>query len=158
MRKGILKSQALLFLILIISLNGYSVSIIMPAEHVSPSNSEYLRASVFVKLSAKEFGVITGRKLNLPQRIYFKVIQRRLKRELRNNPDLLITDYYDPAKEKFKFDVLWFVIASMIGPLGIIAAYTSPLRKGGPTKINKLRSAWLGFGLFLIWFGALFLF
>lgn len=158
MRKGILKSQALLFLILIISLNGYSVSIIKPAEPVSPSNSEYLRASVFVKLSAKEFGVITGRKLNLPQKIYFKVIQRRLKRELRNNPDLLITDYYDPAKEKFKFDALWFVIAAFIGPFGVLLAYTSKNRKGGPTTKSKITSAWLGFILFVLWFGNLFLF
>lgn len=161
MRRTILTSPVLLIFILVLNIKGFSFSIgksIIPENHISPAGIKYLRASVFVKLSAKEFGVITGKKLNLPQRIYFKVIQRRLKRELRNNPDLLITDYYDPAKEKFKFDALWFVITSILGPLGILAAYTSPLRKGGPTKKNKIRSAWLGFGFFIIWFGLLFLF
>ncbi len=144
-----------------LSANGFSLSIVRPVvigNSISPASIDYLRASVFVKLSAKEFGSITGRKLNLPQRMYFKVIQRKLKRELKNNPDLLITDYYDPQKAKFKFDALWFVIAAFIGPLGVLLAYTSPLRKGGPAKKDVITSAWLGFALFVVWFGSAFLF
>ncbi len=161
MRKSILRSPVLLMLILLLSYNGFSFSIvkkIIPGNHISPVNIDYLRASVFVKLSAKEFETITGKKLNFPQRIYFKIIQRRLRHELKKAPDLLITDYYDPKKEKFKFDALWFVIASFIGPLGILVAYTSKQRKGGPTKKNKITSAWLGFALFILWFGFAFIF
>lgn len=149
------------FTFLLATYNGFSFSIAKPIiseNHIFPASIDYLRASVFVKLSAKEFEKITGKKLNLPQRIYFKIVQRKLKHELRKNPDLLITKYYEPQKAKIKFDALWFVIAAFIGPLGVLAAYTSKLRKGGPTRKNKITSAWLGFALFILWFGFLFLF
>ena len=158
MIKGMLIDAALLIITWMLAINGFSFSIVRPVKVASPANPESLQASVFVKLSAKEFGTITGEKLNLSQRIYFKIIQRRLKSELKENPDLLITKYYDPAKAKFKFDALWFVVAAFIGPLGILLAYTSHSRKGGPTKKNRITSAWLGFVLFVIWFGSAFLF
>ncbi|HEV8082543.1 MAG TPA: hypothetical protein VGP55_05045 [Chitinophagaceae bacterium] len=161
MRRTILTSPVLLIFILVLNIKGFSFSIgksIIPENHISPACIEYQRASVFVKLSAKEFEAISGKKLNFLQRIYFKIIQRKLKHELKKAPDLLITNYYDPQKEKFKFDPLWFVIAAFIGPLGLLVAYTSKVRKGGPTKKNRITSAWLGFALFILWFGFLFLF
>ena len=161
MRKIILALPVLLIFILPLSNNCFSFAIVKPAiagSHISRGKIDYLRAAVFVKLSAKELGAITGKKLNLLQRIYFKIVQGRLKHELKNNPDLLITRYYDPVKEKFKFDALWFVIGSFIGPLGVLVAYTSKVRKGGATKKNRITSAWLGFILFILWFGFLFLF
>lgn len=159
MRKIILKAPLLFVLFLMISQGSFSIARPIVAEnYISSVNSDYLRASVFVSLSAKELGELTGKKLNLPQRVYFKVIQRRLRHELKENPDLLITRYYDPKKAKFKFDALWFVIAGFIGPLGLLLAYTSKQRKGGPTKKNKITSAWLGFIFFVLWFGFSFIF
>ncbi len=161
MIKIILRSSFLFVLFVLTSHNGFSISIVPQAtseNSISSGGNDYLRAAVFVKLSAKEFGTLTGKKLNLPQRIYFKIVQRRLKHELKENPDLLITQYYDPKKVKFKFDALWFVIASFIGPLGLLLAYTSKQRKGGPTRKNKITSAWLGFIFFVFWFGFAFLF
>ncbi len=161
MRKIILRYSLLFGLFLIISPNGFSISIVPQGtseNYISSGGNDYLRAAVFVKLSAKEFGTLTGKKLNFPQTIYFKIIQRRLKHELKENPDLLITNYYDPKKAKFKFDALWFVIAAFIGPLGLVLAYTSKQRKGGPNRKNKITSAWLGFIFFVFWFGFAFLF
>ena len=161
MRKFILKFPVLLIFALMLSANAFSFSIV---KHVSdrnnifPANIEYLHASVFVKLSAKEFAVITGKKLDLPQKIYFKIVQRRLKHELKKNPDLLITKYYDTQKAKFKFNALWFVIAGFIGPLGVLLAYTYKPRKGGPARKDVITSAWLGFAGFVLWFGFLFFF
>lgn len=161
MRKFMLRSSLLFVLFLIISPNGFPVSIVPQAtseNYISPGGNDYLRAAVFVKLSAKQFGTLTGKKLNLPQRIYFKIVQRKLSHELKENPDLLITRYYDPKKAKFKFDALWFVIAGFIGPLGLLLAYTTKQRKGGPTRKNKITSAWIGFIIFVLWFGFSFLF
>ncbi|MEO6638265.1 MAG: hypothetical protein ABIN25_08305 [Ginsengibacter sp.] len=159
MRKAILKISLLFTLFLTISHNGFSIAGPVNVEnHFSSMNNDYLRASVFIKLSAKEFSAITGKKLNFPQKIYFKLIQHRLKHELRENPDLLITHYYDPKKAKFKLDALWFVIGAFIGPLGVLVAYTSKIRKGGPTKRNKITSVWLGLILFVLWFGFSFIF
>ena len=161
MRKLILKLPVLLIFASILSVNAFSFSIVKhvsPENNISPANIEYLHASVFVKLSAREFETITGKKLNLAQKIYLKFIQRKLKRDLKKNADLLITDYYDPQKAKFKFDFLWFIIAGFIGPLGVLLAYTYKPRKGGPARKNVITSAWLGFAGFVLWFGFLFFF
>ncbi len=136
--------------------NSNAASFILP-KSTTPENqinnkSDYLRASVFVKLSTKEFTDLTGTKLNLFQKIYFKSIQRKLTRELKKNPDFLITQYYDQKKGKFKLDPLWFVIGVILGPIGILFSYTNKQPK------DKRKSALIGFIVFLIWFGFLFVF
>lgn len=162
MRKKILRAVVLIiFCFGTVTNSGFSLSVIRPVStgnKISEQNNDYLRAAVFVKLSPKEFETITGKKLNLPQRIYFRIIQRKLKHELKKNSEFLITEYFDPKTTKFKFDLLWFVIAAFIGPLGLLLAYISPQRKGGPAKKDKVTSAWLGLALFILWFGFSFLF
>lgn len=142
--------------------NGFSFSIMRPSEADNKTeikNPDYLKASVFVNMSAREFAEATGKKFNFFQKIYFKVIQRQIKRDLKKNPDLLISDYFDPKKDKFKFDLLWFVIASIIGPIGVLLAYTHKQQKKDLTKRkDKITSAWLGFAFWILWFGWLFIF
>jgi len=163
MRKKIVSSSIIIILSLFLSYqNVFSFSIVKVSSSGSPAemkNPDYYRAAVFVNLSAREFAAVTGKKLNFFQKVYFKVIQRELKRELKKNPDLLINDYFD-QQVKFKFDPLWFVIASFIGPLGVLFAYTSPhyQKKTTTTRKDKITSAWLGLILFALWFGWLFIF
>lgn len=97
-------------------------------------NLEYLKVSVFVNVSAKEFAAATGNNLIIFQKIYFKVIQRQIKRDLKKDPYLLINNYFDQKKRKFKFDLLWFIIAAFIGPLGALFAYTSHQKKDKKTS------------------------
>ena len=163
MSKKILSSSVIIILSIILSCqNGFSFSIVRaPATEnkTEIKNPDYLKASVFVNLSAREFAAVTGKKLNFLQKIYFKVIQRQIKRDLKKNPDLLIHDYFDQKKAKFKFDLLWFVIAAFIGPLGVLFAYTSyHQKKDKTTRKDKITSAWLGFLFFVLWFGFLFVF
>jgi hypothetical protein len=137
------------------------VKISADAHNPAMKDPDYLKASVFVNLSAREFAAATGYRLNFFQKIYFKVIQRQIKRDLKKNPDLLINDYFDQGKVKFKFNLLWFIIATFIGPLGVLFAYTSPhlpQKKDATTRKDKITSAWLGFLFFVIWFGILFVF
>lgn len=149
--------------VLLYSQNGFSVSVVrIPANDNNPETKvpAYMKASVFVTMSAREFAAATGKKLNFFEKIYFKVIQRKVKRDLQKNPGLMISDYFDPKKEKFKFDLLWFIIASIIGPLGVLLVYTShqPQKKELTTRKDKITSAWLGFLFWIIWFGLLFIF
>lgn len=140
----------------------FSANRTLAASHIYPQknlteasaiNSEdILRADVFVTLSAKEFSRMTGQKLTLPEKLFFKASQQKLKRELKKNPELLVTEYYDPVKKKFKLDTLWFVLGIMIGPLALLFAWTSKRNK------NSWKSALLGLPLFVLWFGYLFLF
>ena len=110
------------------------------------------RADVFVTLSLKEFSSITGQKLNLVQKLFFKAVQKRIKKDLKRNPDATVVDYYDPVKKKFKLDPLWFILGVMIGPVAILFAWTSKQNK------DSKKSVILAFPLFLLWFGYLFLF
>lgn len=158
-----LRTPAIIILsIFFSSQNGFSFSIVRTSARDNKTeikNPDYLKASVFVNLSAREFAEATGKKLNLFQKIYFKVIQRQIKRDLKKNPDLLINDYFDPQKAKFKFDLLWFVIASIIGPIGVLLAYTHKKQKKElTTRKDKITSAWLGFLFWIVWFGWLFIF
>jgi hypothetical protein len=141
--------------------NGHAFSVIRPAANKNKTEittPNYLKASVFVKMSAQEFGAATGTKLNFFQKIYFKIIKRQVRRDLKRNPDLLITDYVDQKTGKFKLDPLWFVIGIIIGPLGVLLSYYSHQQKNGPDKKDRTTSAWIGFGIFVLWFGFLFIF
>jgi len=156
---GILGLIILLFLVSVE--NGFSFSIARVPETLGkpePTYPDYFKASVFVKMSAREFGAVTGRKLNIFEKIYFKIVQHEVKRKARKNPDMLVTDYLQ-ENGKFKLSLLWFVIAAFIGPFGVLLAYTSPHRKQDLiTRKDKITSAWLGFLLFALWFGWLFVF
>ncbi len=132
-----------------------AASIIYPqkvfSEQTTTPAKDYLRADVFVHLSVKDFSAMTGKKLNVLEKIFFKASQKKIKSDLKTNPDLLITDYFDPVKEKFKLDSLWFILGIMIGPLAILFSFTS--------KRNKMsrKSAFLGFLVFAVWFSFLFI-
>ena len=161
MTQKLLNSFILIILSIFLSLqNSYAFSVIIPSANNNKTETtpDYLKASVFVKMSANEFAAATGTKLNFFQKIYFKIIKRQVKRDLKKNPDLLITDYVDQKTGKFKFDALWFVIGGIIGPLGVLLSYYSHQQKNGPSKKDRTTSAWIGFGLFVLWFGFLFLF
>ena len=162
MSKKILSSSVIIILSIFLSCqNVFSFSIVRASANGSKTDMktpDYLRASVFVNLSAGEFAAATGKKLNFFQKIYFKVIQRQIKRDLKKNSDLLIHDYFDQKKGQFKLNFLWFVIAAFIGPLGVLFAYTSHQKKDKTTRKDKITSAWLGFLFFVLWFGFLFVF
>jgi hypothetical protein len=150
-----LKTSLILFLgLFIFSQNNTAASFIYPksVNTNTVNGMDYLKASVFVKLSAKEFSSLTGTKLNFLQKLYFKSVQRKLSREVKKNPELLITEYYSPANHKFKFDALWFVVGAIIGPLGILFAFTSK-----QPKSNRISAA-MGCILFVLWFGYIFIF
>ena len=139
--------------------NGNKVqaaSIIYPqhllSENAITPSKDILRADVFVTLSLKEFSAVTGQKLNLVQKLFFKAVQKRLKKDLKRNPDLMVTDYVDPVKKKFKFDSLWFILGVMIGPLALLFAWTSKQNK------DSKKSVLLALPIFLLWFGYVFLF
>jgi hypothetical protein len=158
-----LRTPAIIILVLFIGCqDGFSFSVIMPRANGNKTEvapPDYIKASVFVKLSPRQFAEATGKDLNFFQKVYFRMIQRQIKRDLKKNPDLLINNYFDQKKGKFKLSLLWFIIAAFIGPLGVLFAYTSHHQpKELITRKDKTTSAWLGLLFFILWFGFLFVF
>ena len=148
--------RAALFFSFILLFNLSYASVIIPnakgLESIKSENPAYENASVFVTLSAKQFENASGEKLSFMEKLYFKSVQKKLKKELKADPDVTISQYYDTKKAKFKLDGVWFVVGALIGPLGILFSFTSKQKR------NFRISAALGSILFFIWFGYLFLF
>ena len=136
--------------------NMQAASVIYPqqllSENATTPSKDISRADVFVTLSVKDFSAATGQKLTLIQKIFFKTAQKKLRKDLKRNPDLMVTDYFDPVKKKFKLDSLWFILGIMIGPIALLFAWTSKRNK------TSQKSAFLGFLVFILWFGFLFVF
>lgn len=116
-----------------------------------PPVADYLLVKNFIGMTVSEFQTASGHKLNIFQRMYFRKLQKKLSRS--DVPDnATILSHYDVQKGKFKFDSLWFVLGCIIGPFALLFAVTSKQKK------NKRISALIGLGVFVIWFGWLYLF
>jgi hypothetical protein len=137
------------------------------ANNILPSENlygKYIRASEFVKLSVKEFGLLTGRKLNFMQRLSFNVAKLRMKHDLKKNPNLEITDYLNKLDKDSSFGSGWFLLG-MAGPalglglslititiLPFIILGITPVVIAYATKQNKAskKSVWIGLGSAII--------
>ncbi len=119
--------------------------------------AQYLKAGEFVKLSAKDFGELTGKKLNFFQRLSFGITKLRVKHDLKKNPDLQLTDYNKSSKGSFNF--LWFILG-LAGPiiglltgslLLFILLAVAPVAIAYATRQDKvkIKSVWIGFGISL---------
>jgi len=103
---------------LAITNNSFAFAINKPhiAEgHIVVNSSTYLKASEFVKLSAEQFSSITGKKLNLWNRVSFSLLKLKIKHDLKKNPNLYITDYYFKKSNNHNFN--WWVFG-----IGLVVA------------------------------------
>lgn len=132
----------------------YAFSVIKPVENsISPTISsawKYMQVSEFVKLTPKEFSSLTGKKLNFLQRLSFRATQVKMRHDLKKNPNLSLSDYVNGDSRTFQIDILWLLLGTILGPIGVLIAYLTKVEK------YKLTSAWIGLGIFaliLILFG-----
>lgn len=95
---------------------------------------------------------MTGKKLSFLEKLYFKSLQRKIKRDLKRDKEVDLSSYFNAKQDGFTFDPLWFVLGVIIGPLALLFSFTTMQKK------NSKISALIGFGIFVIWFGYLFLF
>ena len=98
--------------------NSYAISFSKPVTaSLSPSASvsKYMKTSEFIKLSPREFSVVTGKKLSFFEKASLKVLQMKMKRYLKNNPDSTVADYYVNEGDR-NFNLLWF-LAGLLVPL-----------------------------------------
>ncbi len=58
-----------------------------------------LTASELLKFTASDYTRFTGKKMNSWQRISFGILKIKLKRALKKNPDLLLSDFYKDNKK-----------------------------------------------------------
>ena len=74
-----------------------------------------LMVSEVVKISLQELKTITGKKINLQERLSFKIVQGRMKRYLKHHPDVLLTDYLQAERSKDReLHFIWFFLIAAI--------------------------------------------
>ncbi len=143
-----MRSLKLILGIFAFSLFGISAVAAVPASsnNIGPSMRSDINPTVstkqqqltymkwFVSLSPGEYGKWRGKKLNLVEKISFKLTQYRMKLQLRN------------SRNGESEGVNWGALALgfFLGPLGVLGAYVFS------GKRNFIKWAWIGCGILLV--------
>jgi hypothetical protein len=83
----------------------------------------------FIKLSTKDYSNIIGRKLNLKEKISFKIMKLRMKHQLKKQPDLLVGDY---LATEGKISTGWLIAIIIVVLILILLAVANPVVNIGP--------------------------
>jgi len=124
-----------IFIICIITITGlnysYGFSICKPLTNKEPYEIlKHFTATELLKLSSNQFFELTGRKMNMWNRLAFHIAKKRLKHDLIKNPQLKLSDYsYPKYKKSLVLKILSWVIGIILGLLLIFAiAYSGAKR------------------------------
>jgi hypothetical protein len=112
MKKVTLFFLGCIFFFAITGLNNTYAFSVKPVS--SSSLLQYQEAGDFVKLSFKEFASLTGEKENLWNKISFNVLQRKIKRDLKTNPGLSMSDYIFHPRHRHISTMEWILYGILI--------------------------------------------
>ena len=106
------------FLLLVVCINANAN---LPVIN-EPGNSIHtfdagMKAAELLDISAADFSVITGKKMNTWQKLFFKLMKIKLRKELKKNPDLLLKDLYTVNKT---MGAGWILLLAVLGALLIL--------------------------------------
>ncbi len=111
-------------------------------------NGEKISLLELSTISRKSLEKITGKKMNLSQRLAFRGAQKKLQHGI--NSDGVVTD--KKIKKMFYgdggsgFNLGGFALGFLIGPLGVLIAYLI----NDDLKSSRVKWAWIGFGIGLV--------
>lgn len=78
-----------------------------------------------INLSPDDLAAFKGKRMNIWDRISFKIMKMNMRKELKENPDILVSDYYSKTMQK-RLAWGWWVLIS-VGALLILFAILSAL-------------------------------
>ena len=116
MKKFILLRFALCFLTITIINSSYGVSLHNPATLPNNEVLKYLKGSEVVKLSARQLMELTGKKMNLWEKVSFGIMKIKIKHDLKKYPNLTLKDYYS-NKIKNRLGTIWWILIGIAGVL-----------------------------------------
>ena len=125
------KIAFLLVLISLLSITNqnktYGFSIIVPTLNSPQKASKSLSINTIVNLSAKEYSKLTGKKMNIWDKVTFNVVKIKMKHDLKKNPNLTLEDYTSKDGKK-RLGTGWLILIIAAGLLLLafiifIAAY-----------------------------------
>jgi hypothetical protein len=125
---------------LIIPVNA-APAVILPENPLS-----HMSAKQFLALSPKKFQEMSGKKMNLVQKVEFRMIQHKVKKMVKNGEVVTMADVQKKFDEMGSMNILGFLLGLILGPIGVIIALI--LKETGNVSPSVLR--WSLYGM-LIW-------
>jgi hypothetical protein len=116
---------------------------VAPGSVETPNPLSLITAKQFLSLTPRNYEALTGKKLNLVQKVQFKYLQYRVKKMVKKGQVVTMADV---AEELGTMNVLGFLLGLVLGPVGVVIALI--LKETGNVDASVLR--WSLYGL-LVW-------
>lgn len=111
-----------------------------------PNPLSMMTAKQFLTLTPQKYQELTGKKMNVVQRVEFKMIQHRVKKMVKRGEVVTMADVQRKFEDMSSMNVLGFLLGLILGPVGVIIALI--LKETGDVGADTVR--WSLYGL-LIW-------
>jgi hypothetical protein len=116
----------------------FSVSISNPPGSVIPAHTNDMLLQQFLNLTPKKYYALTGKKLNLGQKISLKLTQRKVKRMIRKGEPIDLVAM-QKRLDTSDFNLLGFLLGLILNVIGVLIAYLI-----GHDNPNLIKWAWIG--------------
>lgn len=103
----------------------------LPGHEPVPGNILNLKVSDILKLSAKQFSALTGRKMNLIEKVEFGVFKMKMRHDLKKDHNLMIKDYLKGGRKKLSG--VWIILI-IIGSILLLAILILAIAMGWGLK------------------------
>lgn len=111
-----------------------------------PNPLSLMTAKQFLTLTPQKYQELTGQKMNLVQKVEFKMVQHRVKKMVKRGEVVTMADVQKKFEDMSSMNVLGFLLGLILGPVGVIIALI--LKETGDVGADTVR--WSLYGL-LIW-------
>ena len=111
-----------------------------------PNPLSLMTAKQFLTLTPQKYEELTGKKMNLVQKVEFKMVQHKVKKMVKRGEVLTMADVQKRFQDMGSMDVLGFLLGLILGPIGVIICLI--LKETGDVGPETVK--WSLYGL-LIW-------
>lgn len=111
-----------------------------------PNPLSLITAKQFLSLTPQKFQELTGKKMNLVQKIEFKMLQHSVKKMVKKGEVVTMADVQKKYDDLNTMNVLGFLLGLVLGPIGVVIALI--LKETGDVGPDVVR--WSLYGL-LVW-------
>ena len=112
----------------------------------NPNPLSLISAKQFLTLTPQKFQELTGKKMNIIQRLEFKMLQHKVRKMVRRGEVVTMADVQKKFDDIGSMNVLGFLLGLVLGPVGVVIALI--LKETGDVGSDVVR--WSLYGL-LVW-------